>query len=1173
MRKGLAFLFIFLLLGFSVALWAQSDRGAIKGTVTDPTGAVVPGVEVVAVNLNTGVRTTAPSNEVGLYSILNLPVGTYSITFSREGFKKFDRTGIQLAVAQVIQLDVVLQMGSTSEHVTVTGDVPMLQTATSEVGTNLKSSVVQDLPLSGGSRQMEMFAYKITPSVQGDYWQSVIAGGQTFSKEVTIDGTSATAQIQGATFAAAPILDAIDEMTVQTSGSRAENGRSGGGVFIMTLKSGTNQFHGSAFGFAHNEITDASPWGGRKDKNRNWDYGFAAGGPIIKNKTFIFGAYERVWSRDFRLQPPWATVPTTDFLNGDFSRLLDTSTVLGTDPDGNTIYQGAIFDPATPADPDTGLHSVFVGNIIPSNRFSSVANQIVDIFRTNYAPVNDNLIYNNSLPLSNSPSQTGNQFSIKVDQNFSDKDRMNFSWIGYRFNRTLDDSGGIWQRGSRDGGPLSQARVQHAPSNEYRINYTHSFTPNILNVLGLTYNAIGNTGDSIAPGGNWPQTLGFGDTGAYNFPQIDFGEWRNGVGTDYIGNTWKGGFKANTFLMNESLSWVKGRHSFKFGGEFRAIQINSAGATGALKFGFSPDTTGAPEQEWAKQVGFGFASFLLGDASNASQTTPFNLYGRRKYMALWIEDDFKISRKLTLNLDLRWETTFPFHEKFGHWTNFDLTATNPDLGIPGVMVYANQGSDSFESKRDWKEFAPHIGAAYQLMDKLVLRGAYGISYSPIGNQYWSGVPYGFAPGFRGTNVADSPFNWDSGYPGVFVPGTKDPNYMQWGPVNVDPRSLFAGYLHQFNIGAQYALTKDLKVDVGYVGNWGRRLTGGTLALNSADWKTRMNLNLSGHDWDYVYDEASAAAAGVPYPYSGFNGWAWAAIEPYPQVPVYTTWWYQDNPIEYVGVGKGKSDYHALQIEVVKRTGRAFNMDFSYTMSRARTNSFSNWGENWWSGGLQDYSNLDREAQNYNPWDQKHVFKGYFTYELPFGRGRRFLSVNRWLDYAVGGWNWTTLLRYGSGRPLAVYSRNWVVGSSSIYPNINSGADFNRQFDAGNFDPNFLIPDPTDPTGERMIPNPKDLYFKADIFSDPAPGQMGTALARDGRLRGFGDASEDMSLLKYFSFGDDNQYKLSIRLEMYNIFNRHGFGEPDTNMSSPTFGYVTGVSGNPRQGLLGVRFQW
>ena len=405
-----------------------------------------------------------------------------------------------------------------------------------------------------------------------------------------------------------------------------------------------------------------------KGEARFWDYGASFGGPIIKNKTFFFVTFERFKQNDFTPGPfgSASAVPTPDFLTGNFGALLDTSVLLGTDVNGNTIYQGAIFNPSQPG-------AVFVGNVIPSGMISPVSQKIVALYQKYYAPESPTLSNNDRLPASSSPAQHFNQMVIKLDHNISQKDRLSGSWVYDHQSRTLIDSGGVWSPGSTDGGPLSDVRHQVVPSYQYRISESHTFSPRVLNVVNATYNQYWN-GSNPLSSTNWPSKLGFGNTGANNFPQINFGSAVNGYSETFIGNTWQGNWIAGNYIYGDDLTWTKGHHTISFGGNFRAMQINSHSGSGVLNMNFNPNTTGAPSASYAGQVGFGFASFLLGDVSNATESTPFNLYGRRKAMSLYAQDDFKVTRNLTLNLGLRWDATFRLHEKYGNWGNFSLTA-------------------------------------------------------------------------------------------------------------------------------------------------------------------------------------------------------------------------------------------------------------------------------------------------------------------------------------------------------------------------------------------------------------------------------------------------------------------------------------------------------------------
>src|SRR5882762_11268293 len=351
---------------FTGALFAQSDRASITGSVKDPSGAVVPGVQATAINVGTNLRTSSTTNELGFYTITNLPIGHYTLTFSRQGFRNYEQKGLLLNVRQVAQIDAVLPIGTTAETIEVTADATLLQTQTAAVSTNLTNDVVSALPLNVyGGRSLSSFMFSYVPGVEGSDYDSHIAGSLSKTKEVMIDGTSAVSQIGGYISESSPPFEAVEEFQVSTTSIRSDEGHSGGGVFRYNLKSGTNNWHGSGFSFLHNEILDANSWrnnyhkavdvAGESDPTRAaflsklysrpddrlYDWGGSFGGPIVKNKLFFYTSAERYTFENNSLGPMNQTVPTTAFLNGDFSAMLDTTQTLGTDGAGNTVYKGA----------------------------------------------------------------------------------------------------------------------------------------------------------------------------------------------------------------------------------------------------------------------------------------------------------------------------------------------------------------------------------------------------------------------------------------------------------------------------------------------------------------------------------------------------------------------------------------------------------------------------------------------------------------------------------------------------------------------------------------------------------------------------------------------------------------------------------------------------------------
>lgn len=1166
-RRTIAFglLAQLLMAGF---LWAQSDRGSITGTVTDPTGAVVPGVQVTATNTDTAVQTNATTNDVGLYRILNLPVGQYSVLFVKEGFQKIERTGITLTISQVAEINVTLNVGAVTQTVEVKAEAPVLQSQTNDTGSTMTLQAYRALPLSiDGGRDIMAFAFATTPGVEGNSWTTYISGTQAFSNEVLIDGTLAQESETGQLLESEPPMEAVQEFRVDTGGmSGAAAMYTAGGTFSFILKSGTNQFHGSAVTLWQNEALNANSWTNNynavsKPRSRHSDVAFSAGGPIIKNKTFVFGAFEQYRKADYTAGSADRTVPTADFLDGDFSTLLNTSVQLGTDAGGNPIYKGAIIDPIT--------HLVFPDNVIPKP-FSTVAQQIIPLFQQYYKPLGPGLTNNNAATVSNNPWFHQTQFSVKVDHNFSEKNRLASSYIWTARPRILVDAGGPWSTLDPNGGPLARSRLQKNTDHKFRLSDSYNFTPSLLNVTSFTVEHFRNPSLAMAASGDWPSKLGFGDTGAGNFPDIQFGSAVNGFGESRIGYSSKGYYTSNVLVGDETLTWIKGRHTINFGGELRGFQINSHGGNGVLNFTFSNAQTGAPTAPYASQVGFGFASFLLGDVSSASMGTSYDLYGRRKSLSIFAEDSFRVNSRLTLNYGLNWNQTYPFHEKYGHWANFDTAYVNPTTGAPGDMAYLHSGSQTYEGSLRWKDFAPHVGLAYKITNRIVARGAYAMFHVPIGIDYWEGVPYGFAPGYFPTNQVPPTqnkapaFNWDNGYPGQSVAGTLDPNYLTTGGMTtISPQTLRPGITNQWNGGVEIELAPNTRLSLNYLATRGSHLHDGTLEQNAAPNSALSSLMKSGHEWDWIWDEASAAAAGVPYPYAGYSGYSFAALYPFPQLA--NNWAY----LFYVGSPLGRSQYDSFQAELVQRLSHGLTMDMSYTLAHQRSTGAFNYGtagsnfqESWESTAwLQNLSDLSWAGNYIQPYNQS-VVKGYVLYTLPFGKGRHFLSgKGRWVNGIVGDWTLGTTLYYSTGTPLSVYSYEWYPGPawgafglpSTIYSNVASGADLSRHFDGSRFG------------------DPSNHYFDPAGFSDPGYGNFGNSGPYVAGLNGFGTASENLAVYKDFKIKE--RMKLQIRAEFFNVFNRHYFDNPNTSLGSPQFGDVMSVGGSPRVGQLGARFEW
>ncbi len=1185
--------------------WAQTNRASITGTVTDSTGAVVADVEVTATNTGTNVPTKTVSNHVGIYTIPNLFPGPYSVEFKRDGFETLLRPAITLNSTEVARLDAVLKVGAASSTVTVVSDAPILDMDTGSVGTNMKAEVVNDLPLSiySGGRFVEDFAVAITPgySVVSSPYGAVVNGGQWFVKDYTIDGTSGTSNIRGDSMDGGPSMEAVEELQATTSGLDAQSAITGGGVMAFNLKSGTNTLHGSAFTYGLNEILDANTWtndneGTPKAKDRGWDYGFSLGGPIHKNKTFFFGTFERFDRTDWRLNSGGATVPTTAMLGGDFSGLLGSTlcgstgsaspcapgqTPIQTQNDaGQTVnaQEGMIYDP------NTG--NQFTGNVIPSNDLSPIA-QKINTYYANYQPNLGGISNNERTLLAGTPSQTPNEFVVKLDHVLRDQDRLSGSWI-YDHKPRLENDGGVWQSGSTNGGPLSVLRDQFYSQQQWRISEAHTFSPNLLNVLNFT-DAYDDNASVPADPGDWNSQVGIGSNGADNFPAISFSDGQAGISETSIGNTWAGHVAGMIATTDDTVTWSKGRHNFSFGGDFVAHDVNYSSGAGAYSFNFQYQNTAGAGKPYD---GFAFASYELGQVSSAQVPVANNLYGRQKELVFFGQDSYKMTSRLTLNLGLRWNYNTRFKEKYGNWANFDPTVTDQQLAsvygaaIPGSLVFASSGSDSFDKNEYAANFGPTVGIAYQVFPEVVFHASYGLIFNPVGITFFGGVPDSFAPQLGQASTAHS-FSWDTPGGGFNFPGTAtkaslatDPSTMLPFPVETDPAALRLGYSEAFNFGLQQQLTPNTRLEISYVGNRGHRLTDTALAWNQTSTQNFLRLvdqNPGFSIWNWMYCPSGyGSVSGVACPYPNFYGSPLAALAPLPQMAAAEgNYWYGCCAnINYAGLPYGQSFYDSMVVDVVKRAGRGLTMDLSYDWSRQEGNSFAA-EQDYNNGytGVEDFSNMHGAAHALTGYDLAHVVKGFATYQLPFGKGQQWLAgTNRVTRVIVGGWSLGGVVNYFTGQPFEVGASDpyWPLWGN-IYP------QFNLAGYKGPTNPRNYVPIPATATNVCPSLYPQDCYMPFSVAVNPAAGVLPPSPATS-RLRCPGQASENSTLIKNDKVGPDSKYNLSIRLDFYNLFNRHyydieGCGGSRAGIGDSNFGEILGVADNPRSGQFAIRLDF
>lgn len=1179
----------------ATSMWAQQDRGTFTGTVTDPSGAAVPGAKITIQNVETGALYASESNEAGQYRVPNLPVGTYKLTFELQGFKSLVRDNIPLSVSQVARMDATLQVGSATESIEVTAEVSALQTETPEVGTLLDNKNIVNLPLGfSGGRAVDSFAFRVTPGVGGNSYMSRINGSASFSKEVILDGASGTIYIGGQIGESSPSLEAVEEFKIQTSGMSAEFGRTGGGVFNFVMKSGTNQFHGSAVGNIHNEWADANTFSNnfygnpkRMDRRHNW--ALSGGGPIVlpkiyngKDKTFVYAAYERYKEAYGGSGSPSVTVPLPEWFQGDMSRYL-TNEVLGTDALGRSVLRGQIYDPTTTRTVNGAVvRDPFPGNKIPQSLISPIAKNLGTIFQQHYMPqVKDPatgqfaLLNNAFFPVSNQAGFTQNQFSVKVDHNLSERHKVNGSFVYVDRPRYLVDQGGVWDFNATQGGPLSRSRLQHVRSWYGRFSYDWTISPTLLNHLQAGFNRQRNPSTSAHMNENGAAALGIaGLTRDYNYPEINLGS-NDRVNFPTLGYQSNDLLAGQNYMLIDNLSWIKGKHAIRMGVDFRRTYMRSWNNAGPGAFNFSSSVTGLPN---FNQTGHGFASMLLGDVSSASVQMNVGVGSRYDAWALFLQDDYKVARNLTLNLGVRWDYQPLPVEQYDRYGNFNPNLIDPISGLPGALEFAGTGPGlagvrNFGSNK-YNNFSPRIGFAYSMGEKTTIRGGYGIFFLGRNPNGWSGVPWGQTMGFQQFNEVQQPtlaynpaFNWANGYTGVVQDRPRNPSlaadpYNSWGPVSWDPDAGRVGYAQQWNFNIQRNVGYGFVVDLGYVGS---KSTG--IQANEQRRLYQMNpkyLALGDRLTQEVssQSQASAISADARYPF-GTSGRAvqmWQTLTPFPQL---ATW----NVINSAFSPLGFSTYHALQVQVNRQVRSDLTIISNYTWSKSIDNVNSAFGDTWGmnSGRPLDYYNraLDKSISDA---DRPHVFKIAASYNLPYGKGRKFGSnSNIAMNFALGGWTLNYIGNYSSGAPMGLGATGLAVGNfatnRAVLVNANNNG-FNLNY-GGTFDMSRI----------NIPGTASNTVFDTSLVRNTGRYELGNTPYRYGQLRLPWELNDDLSLQKYFFPLKSERVRIQIRAEFLNAFNRHRFNAVNTDVSSPLFGQITGVSDDRRQVQFGIRGEW
>lgn len=577
--------------------------------------------------------------------------------------------------------------------------------------------------------------------------------------------------------------------------------------------------------------------------------------------------------------------------------------------------------------------------------------------------------------------------------------------------------------------------------------------------------------------------------------------------------------------------------------------------TGGYPIIFDPSTTGGLGVGGAYQeTGNAFASFLLGDVYNAENNNPDNEYGRRKAFSWYASDNIKVNSRMTVNLALRWDYNNPYKEKYGHWSSFELNDLNPITGLMGTYEYLSNGSQSFERRQDYYNYAPHLGVAYKLTDKTVARGNFGVFFTPLNLNTWGGVPYQQSGNVGFHKVTEEAnFNWDGGYNPVTTPQSAyNAAYQGADMISIDPRALTPGNTWQYNVGVQRELDSKTRLDVNWIQSRSTHLQSGIFETNQPKFSDYQNYVVAG---TMVNGGAGDANSYYKSACPGANGNDWWCITPYPQAATnYASMFSVAAPL-------GNSDYKSMQFAVTRRAAHGLSVMGSYNWSRTHGDVDNDFQEPWWGGSLQNIYDLKDEAKDISDFDMTHIVKGYIMYQLPFGRGRQLLSNTSVLgDAFIGGWSLDGDFHYNTGTPISVHSTNSYPGFNSVYVNIVPGCKLT--------------------TGSRKL---FGQYLNTSCFQNPNPGvgwwvsydpqvpQLGNGGNFQSQVRNPGLATEDLGLHKSVAVGEDGRYSLTLRIEFFNVFNRNGLGGPDTNMADSTFGQIINYNGmGGRVGQFGAR---
>ena len=1094
---------------FPVLVTAQSGSSTISGTIKDQTGSVLPTAKVRVVNQQTGATQATLSNDTGVYRAGSLVPGSYLVEVEADGFQKLVRGPVTLEVGQVIALDLTLELGKASETVTVTESAPLTESQTSNVGQVVNRQMLAGLPLPNrAASSLAALAPGVVMIDTGagtaeNYPVFSVAGGRARNQLFTLDGgnvSNAVGLTRPQQLTSLPV-DAMQEFKVIANNYSAEYGHSTGGIVTMTTRSGTNQYHGSLFESLQNDVLNARNFFAvqRAPVKLN-QYGGSFGGPVRKDKTHFFVTWEQ--TRQLTSFETASTVPTLLNREGDFSDLRSTA--------GRPI---PIYDPSTGSTAAT--RQPFPNNAIPALRFDPVALAAMSYFpkpnragtatnANNYIGASRNVLYRDIV--------VG-----RLDHQFRPADLVT---ARYYINDANTNNSGTYGIPAADPlADITDVRVQTILG-----SYTHIFRPNLTNDFRYTYLRRKFLDSRPGFGENLAAKIGLKGVTDAAFPAFTIPGY--GVPAGFVagnvtvptsgaalGNP-TAVYRFQTPIIDqqflESLSWNRGRHAFKFGAEYRWAandEIRDRGSAG--NFTISPLITDLPGS--SATTGNSLAGFLLGEVNAASIQVSDKIPSRASYLALYAQDDWRISDRLTINAGLRWEVEFPRRVVGNKMNSFDPLAINPVSGTPGVVTFAGvDGTPERAFATDWNNIGPRLGFAYRLPGKreTVLRGGAGVFYGgTVSNTIGDVASLGFSTSASYSAAqaeSQSSLQLRNGFPtaarqpltpgfGAVPVGQKvNTSVAFFNPKQVAPIS------YQYNLGVQREVATDLLVEAGYIANVSHHLTANDLSLNQVP----PQLMTSG---------------------------AAQLVRPFPQF----------NNVTWINPSIGNSTYHGGFVRAEKRMSRSLAFLAHYTFSKFLDDveASQEFGS---TGSYMDAYNrrLDK-GRSGSDVPQRLVVT--VLYELP-----KFKS-NRIVNAALGGWKVGLLETAESGPSFTVIT----------------SANTTNAFPAGLLRPN-LLRDSGLPSDQRTV----GRWFDTSAFANPAPLTFGNS-PRSG-LRGAPVVTTDATVEKTFVLTE--RWKVDLRAEFYNLLNHAIFNVPGFTFGAADFGVVSSAR-SPRTAQLAARLSF